>query len=70
MCTLFMESMDNPFASLEKILEKVGSLSGEYLIVVDVHGESTSEKMAIGHFLDGKNFSYWNHTLFLLQTFK
>ena len=54
MCTLFMESMDNPFASLEKILEKVGSLSGEYLIVVDVHGESTSEKMAIGHFLDGK----------------
>ena len=38
---------------LKKSLKKVGSLSGEYLIVVDVHGESTSEN---GHrpLLDGK----------------
>ena len=23
-------------------------------IVIDIHGETTSEKMALGHFLDGK----------------
>ena len=29
-------------------------MSNDHLIIVDVHGESTSEKMAIAHFLDGK----------------
>ena len=30
-------------------------------LIVDFHGEITSEKMAIGHFFDGQgNFSCWH----------
>ena len=54
MCRLFMESLENPFLNLENIIDEVNLLSNDHLIVVDVHGESTSEKMAIAHFLDGK----------------
>lgn len=54
MCRLFMESLENPFLNLEKIVDEVNLISNDHLIIVDVHGESTSEKMAIAHFLDGK----------------
>ena len=49
-----MESLENPFLNLEKIVDEVNLISNDHLIIVDVHGESTSEKMAIAHFLDGK----------------
>ena len=39
---------------MKNIIDEVNILSNDHLIVVDVHGESTSEKMAIAHFLDGK----------------
>ena len=54
MCRLFMDSLENPFSNLEKIVDEVNLISNDHLIIVDVHGESTSEKMAIAHFLDGK----------------
>ena len=51
---LFMDALDDPFASLASALERV-SLGGSVgAIVVDLHGEATSEKMALAHFVDGR----------------
>jgi calcineurin-like phosphoesterase len=36
------------------VLDEIKLYASNYLIIVDVHGESTSEKMALGHFLDGR----------------
>ena len=45
---------DDPFSALEPIL-KTYPLGGQAAaILVDVHCEATSEKMAMGHFCDGK----------------
>lgn len=54
MCRLFMEALDDPFRVLEEILDKTKNFGSKLVTIVDVHGEATSEKMAIGHFLDGK----------------
>ena len=54
MCRLFMEAIDDPFRTLEELLDRLKNLGNKLAIIVDVHGEATSEKMAIGHFLDGK----------------
>jgi len=51
---VFMDPLDDPFASVEKLL-KTGKLGQKYdFILVDIHGEATSEKMAMGHFCDGR----------------
>jgi len=45
-------AMDDPFS---KGLREVERLRQEAkIIVVDIHGEATSEKQAIGYYLDGK----------------
>jgi hypothetical protein len=51
---LFMDILDDPFARLNAILAQypLGRAAG--VIVVDFHGEATSEKMALGHFADGR----------------
>ena len=51
---LFMESLDEPFAAVER--ELLACPLGEVAdaIIVDVHAEATSEKMAMGHFCDGR----------------
>ena len=54
MCRLFMDFVEDPFESLVEIIEKIKDQYSKVLIIIDVHGEATSEKMAIGHFLDGK----------------
>jgi len=51
---LFMEALDDPFARLESILAQYPLSRGATGIVVDFHGEATSEKMAFGHFADGR----------------
>ena len=48
---LYMISCDNPFSFVLRALEK---LAGCDYIFVDFHAEATSEKLAMGHFLDGK----------------
>lgn len=51
---LFMTpEADNPFAAADAALTR---LEGERLdaVFVDVHAEATSEKMALGHYLDGR----------------
>ena len=54
MCRLFMDDIDDPFRKLDDVIEQIKMEHGKHAIIVDVHGESTSEKMAIGHYLDGK----------------
>ena len=43
---------DCPFQAVEKIIEKVKTQTST--IIVDMHAEATSEKIAMGRFLDGK----------------
>ncbi len=53
MGNVFMKKCDNVFETSKKFLEKY-SLKKDYdFLVVDFHGEITSEKNAIGHFFDG-----------------
>ena len=51
---IFMEPLDDPFAAVAKELDKHRLGGGVDCIFVDIHAEATSEKAAIGHFLDGR----------------
>lgn len=55
MTRLFMDPLDDPFAFIEQLLSKY-TLQDHDLgaIFVDVHGEASSEKMAIAHMIDGR----------------
>ena len=54
MGNVFMKKCDDVFEASKKFIEKY-KLKDDYdLLVVDFHGEITSEKNAIGHFFDGK----------------
>ena len=54
MCRLFMDPLDDPFVALERLLSE-NTLGGSVdAIIIDVHGEASSEKMAIGHAFDGR----------------
>lgn len=58
---IFMEAIDCPFAVVEKAVEKLNKKTP--IIIVDFHAEATSEKMAMGWFLDGKaSMVYGTHT--------
>lgn len=49
---VFMENMDCPFRTADKIIDIVKDKSD--IIIVDIHAEATSEKLAMGYYLDGK----------------
>lgn len=51
---IFMDPLDDPFAALDRELAACGLKSGADAIIVDIHAEATSEKQAMGVFLDGK----------------
>jgi len=51
---LFMDALDDPFACLQRVLAQHPLGGGATAIVVDFHAEATSEKMAFGHFADGR----------------
>ncbi|MDE0941412.1 MAG: TIGR00282 family metallophosphoesterase [Alphaproteobacteria bacterium] len=51
---IFMDPLDDPFAAAVDAL-KAHTLGGSVnAIFVDMHAEATSEKAAIGHYLDGR----------------
>jgi 2',3'-cyclic-nucleotide 2'-phosphodiesterase len=54
MGNVFMKKCDDVFESAKQFVEKVKLKKDADFIIVDFHGEITSEKMAIGHFFDGK----------------
>lgn len=50
---------DNPFLAVERLLKELGTS----MIFVDFHAEATSEKLAMGYYLDGKISALWGtHT--------
>ena len=50
---------DNPFLQVEKILQQVKAK----FILVEIHAEATSEKLAMGYLLDGRVSAVWGtHT--------
>jgi len=51
---VFMEPQDDPFAAVERELIACPLGEGADAVIVDVHAEATSEKMAMGHFCDGR----------------
>jgi len=51
---VFMDALDDPFAAVERELSACALGEGADAIVVDIHAEATSEKMAMGHFCDGR----------------
>ncbi len=59
MCRLFMELLDDPFRATNELLTRHrlgGALVGGTVntILIDLHGEATSEKAAFAHTFDGR----------------
>jgi len=51
---LFMDPLDDPFAGVDQILARHRLGHTVSAVVLDFHGEATSEKMAFGHYVDGR----------------
>ena len=51
---VFMASLDCPFRAADALLEKMQEEGGSKVIIVDFHAEATSEKQAMGWYLDGR----------------
>jgi len=57
----FMPPVDDPFRIADHLVGELASLTN--VIVVDIHAEATSEKVAMGRFLDGRiSAIYGTHT--------
>ncbi|MDW7645682.1 MAG: TIGR00282 family metallophosphoesterase [Desulfuromonadales bacterium] len=49
---VFMKNLECPFREADRLIEQI---AGEArVILVDFHAEATSEKVALGHYLDGR----------------
>ncbi len=49
-----MDALDDPFAAANRELDSAPLGDVADAVVVDMHAEATSEKMAMGHFCDGR----------------
>ena len=54
MGNVFMKKCDDVFIAVSNFLKKNNLKKNYDFLIVDFHGEITSEKMAMGHFFDGK----------------
>jgi metallophosphoesterase (TIGR00282 family) len=54
LCRLFMDALDDPFAAVSQVLARYRLKQEADFILIDVHGEATSEKQSLGHFADGR----------------
>src|SRR5262245_64426758 len=50
---VFLANIDDPFSSATRLVAAVRE-AGATIVVVDFHAEATSEKVAMGWFLDGQ----------------
>lgn len=48
--TVYMDSLDCPFRAMDRVLKEIDTP----LVLVDFHAEATSEKNAMGYYLDGR----------------
>jgi metallophosphoesterase (TIGR00282 family) len=51
---VFMDPLDDPFAAVDRELTACPLKRGADAVVIDMHAETTSEKQAMAHFLDGR----------------
>jgi len=52
---------DDPFAAVDRVIDDVGRRAK--VIVCDVHAEASSEKVALGHYMDGRvSLIFGTHT--------
>lgn len=51
---IFMDPLDDPFRCVKEVLDQERMGQTAQAIFIDFHGETTSEKMAFAHYLDGK----------------
>jgi metallophosphoesterase (TIGR00282 family) len=49
---VFMPNIDCPFRAADEEIKNLSKKTG--IIIVDIHAEATSEKVALGHYLDGR----------------
>ena len=54
MARIYMDPLDDPFAAIDRELMACPLGRGADAIVIDFHGEATSEKQAMGFFVDGR----------------
>ena len=54
MCRLFMDALDDPYRAVDEQLAPYTLGRTADFILIDVHGEATSEKQVIGHHADGR----------------
>jgi metallophosphoesterase (TIGR00282 family) len=47
---VFMENIDCPFKTIDQVLSEIDAK----IIIVDMHAEATSEKLAVAHYIDGR----------------
>lgn len=61
MGVVYMDALDSPFDTVDKILERE---RGKYdFALLDIHAEATSEKLALAHYFDGRiNVIFGTHT--------
>lgn len=50
--TIYLEPLDSPFEAADRVLAEVKDKAK--IILVDMHAEATSEKKAMGYYLDGR----------------
>lgn len=54
MARLFMDPLDDPFAAVDQLARTHVMGRNVQAIFLDFHGEASSEKMAMAHYLDGR----------------
>ena len=60
---VFMQPFDDPFAILDRELSACPLREAADAVLVDFHGEATSEKQSIGYFCDGRASIVGRHAL-------
>jgi 2',3'-cyclic-nucleotide 2'-phosphodiesterase len=51
---VFMDQLDDPFAAIDRELNRIRAGREADVVVIDMHAETTAEKMALAHFVDGR----------------
>lgn len=51
---IYMDALDDPFNAIDRVVNDCPLGDVADAIIIDVHAEATSEKQAMGHFLDGR----------------
>jgi metallophosphoesterase (TIGR00282 family) len=57
------QETSSPFLAFDRLWQEISGLGTKPLVIIDMHAEATSEKMALGHYVDGRaNLLFGTHT--------